>query len=99
MNTFLINGSLLVGTFKFVALHKLKFLFKKELHINPNQNSTKAIRVICDGKFKNYITKKKKKNTINLNYRYKKDQISRERERERVLIVFVWKKIWIEWNK
>ena len=70
MNTSLFNGSPLVGTFKFVVMYKLKFLFlffKKNLHINPNQNSTKAIRVICDGKFKKYNTKKLNKNSINLN--------------------------------
>ena len=72
MNTSLFSESPLLGTFKFVAMYKLKFLFKKKkkkLHINPNQNSTKDIRVICDGKFEKYNTKKqkKKKKTINLN--------------------------------
>ena len=67
VNTSLFSESPLVGTFKFVAMYilfwyKLKFLFffflkKKKLHINPNQNSTKAIREICDGKFKKYNTK------------------------------------------
>ena len=33
------------------------FFLKKKLYINPNQNSTKVIRVICDGKFKKYNTK------------------------------------------
>ena len=100
MNTSLFSESPLVGTFKFVAMYilfwyKLKFqLKKKKLHINPNQNSTKAIRVICDRKFKKYNTKKLNKKTINLNYSYKKEQKSREREREREreLTVFVWKK-------
>ena len=65
-------------------MYKLKFLFKKKkkLHINPNQNSTKAIREICDGKFKKYNTKKLNKKTINLNQSYKKEQKSSERERE-----------------
>ena len=47
-------------------MYKLKFLFKKELHTNPNQNSTKAIRVICDGKFKKYNTKKKNQPKLEL---------------------------------
>ena len=86
MNTSLFSGSPLVGTFKFVAMYKLKFLLKKKkLHNNPNQNSTKAIKVICDGKFKKYNTKKLNIKTINLNSSYKKEQKSRERERERVL--------------
>ena len=39
----------MVGIFKFIAmyivfLYKLKFLFPKKLSINPNQNSTKAIK-------------------------------------------------------
>ena len=79
-------------------MYKLKFLFKKELHINPNQNSTKAIRVIRDGKFKNYNTKKLNKKTINQNQSYKKEQKSRERERESTHSFCV-EKIWIEWNK
>ena len=41
------------------------------------------MRVICDGKFKKYITKKLNKKTINLNQCYKKEQKMRERERER----------------
>ena len=69
------------------------FYLKKKLHINPNLNSTKAIRVICDGKFKKYNTKKLNKKT---NQSYKKEQKSRERERERererILTIFVWKK-------
>ena len=70
VNTFLFNGSPLVGTFKFVVMYKLKFLFEKELHINPNQNSTKAIRVICDDNFFFFFlnnTKKLNKKIINLN--------------------------------
>ena len=80
-------------------MYKLKFLFKKKLHINPNQNSTKAIRVICDGKFKKYNTKKLNKNSINLNQSYKKEQKSKEREREREresTHSFCVERIWIE---
>ena len=73
VNTSLFSGSPLVGSFKFVAIYilfwyKLKFLFflKKKLHNNPNQNSTKVTRVICDMKFKKYNTKKLNKKTINL---------------------------------
>ena len=62
-------------------MYKLKFLFKKKnLHNNPKKNSTKAIKVICDGKFKKYNTKKLNKKTINLNQSYKKEQKSRERQ-------------------
>ena len=60
MNTSLFSESPLLGTFKFVAMYKLKFLFKKKkkkLHINPNQNSTKAIIVIFYGKFENKTQK------------------------------------------
>ena len=82
---------------KFSSFYSIK---KKKLHINPNQNSTKAIRVICDRKFKKYNTKKLNKKTINLNYSYKKEQKSRERERERERThSFCMEKIWIESNK
>ena len=60
MNTSLFSESPLLGTFKFVAMYELKFLFKKKkkkLHINPNQNSTKAIIVIFYGKFENKTQK------------------------------------------
>ena len=56
------------------------------------------MRVICDGKFKKYNTKKLNKKTINLNQCYKKEQKMRERERESTHSFCV-EKIWIEWNK
>ena len=101
MNTSLFGGRSLVGTFKFVAKYILFWYNlkkkKKKLRINLNQNSTKDIRVICDGKFKKYNTKKLNKKTINLNYSYKKELKSREREREREYSQFLCEKKYMDW--
>ena len=66
---------------------------KKKLSINPNQNSTKAIkgeRRLCDEKLKNTYSKKKKSSTLIRVIRKNKNIPKERKERERVLTSFMW---------
>ena len=70
------------------------------LSINPNQNSTKAIKgsektlrwEILENKIPKHIFNILKKKFINLSQSYKKEQKSPKRERERILTIFLWEK-------